>query len=105
VNIELAEALWIEDAGELSIAELAQQSGLEEGKLRELVDYGALAPIDPGATAWRFTASCVVIARTACRLLNDFDLEPHGLALALALIERIRELEAEVQRLHAATPR
>jgi len=105
VNIELTEATWMEDAGEISLARLAELSGLEEARLRELVDYGALAPVDPAAASWTFSAECVVTARTACRLLNDFELEPHGLALVLTLLERIRELRSELQRLHAEMPR
>ena len=105
MNIELTEATWIEDAGEISLARLAELSGLEEARLRELVDYGALAPVDPAAASWTFSAEGVVTARTACRLLNDFELEPHGLALVLTLLDRIRELQRELQRLHAEMPR
>jgi hypothetical protein len=105
VNIEFTEATWLEDAGEISLAELARISGLEEARLRELVDYGALAPIDPAAASWTFSAECVVTARTACRLLNDFELEPHGLVVVLTLLERIRGLESELNRLRARMPR
>jgi hypothetical protein len=105
VNIELTEATWLEDAGEISLAELARLSGLEEARLRELVDYGALAPVDPAAASWTFSAECVVTARTACRLLNDFELEPHGLVVVLTLLERIRGLESELNRLRARMPR
>lgn len=105
MNIELTEATWLEDAGEISLAELARLSGLEEARLRELVDYGALAPVDPAAASWTFSAECVVTARTACRLLNDFELEPHGLVVVLTLLERIRGLESELNRLRARMPR
>jgi len=105
VNIELTEATWLEDAGEISLAELARLSGLEEARLRELVDYGALAPVDPAAVSWTFSAECVVTARTACRLLNDFELESHGLVVVLSLLERIRGLESELNRLRARMPR
>jgi len=105
VDIELTQAIWIEDAGAISLTELAERSGLEEARLRDLVDYGALAPIDPSAAAWTFSAECVVTAKTACRLLNDFELEPHGLVVVLTLLERIRALENELRRLHARMPR
>ena len=58
----------------------------------------------PGAALWTFSAECVVTARTACRLVNDFELESHGLALVLTLLERIRELQTEVKQLHAELP-
>jgi len=104
MKVELTEAMWIEDSSAISIAELAEQSGLDEANLRDLVDYGALSPVDPTAASWTFSAECVVTARTACRLLNDFELEPNGLAVALTLLERIRALENEVRRLHAEMP-
>ena len=88
---------------EISLAS-AELSGLEEARLRELVDYGAVAPVDPGAASWTFSAECVVTARTACRLVNDFELESHGLALVLTLLERIRELQTELKQLHAELP-
>lgn len=105
MNIELTQAIWIEDSSEVSLAELAERSGLDEARLRDLVDSGALSPIDPTAASWTFSAECVVTARTACRLLNDFELEPNGLVVVLTLLERIRTLESEVRRLQAKTPR
>ena len=102
--MEPIEAPWIEDVGEISLARLAELSGLEEVRLHELVDYGALTPVDPGAASWTFSAECVVTARTACRLVNDFELESHGLALVLTLLERIRELQTELKQLHAELP-
>ena len=104
MKVELTEAIWIEDSSEISIAELAERSGLDEAKLRDLVDYGALSPVDPAAASWAFSAECIVTARTACRLLKDFELEPNGLAVALTLLDRIRALESELRRLHAKMP-
>ena len=105
MNIELTEATWLEDAGEISLARLAELSGLEETRLRELVDYGALTPVDPSASSWTFSAECVVTARTACRLFNDFELEPNGLVVVLTLLERIRGLESELKQVRARMPR
>src|SRR4029453_7326824 len=43
VNIETSEAVYLEDAGTLSIAQLIERSGLSEDELRALVECGALA--------------------------------------------------------------
>jgi hypothetical protein len=43
--------------------------------------------------------------RTARRLREDLELEPQALALALTLVERIRELETELCLLRAQLPR
>jgi hypothetical protein len=99
------EGAWLTEACEFSIEELAEISGLTEGELREFVEYGAIAPVDPSATRWRFTGRCVVAMRTASRLRADFDLEPHGIALVISLLDRIGELQSELERLRAQLPR
>ena len=105
VKLELTEAVWLDERGAVTLVELAECSGLSETELRELVDLGALAPVDADAREWSFTARCIVAARTACRLRNDFELDTHGLALVLTLLERVQELESTLQRLNARIPR
>jgi chaperone modulatory protein CbpM len=104
MQIEQTEAVWLDARHEFSIAELVHCSGLTEAELRELVDYGALAPKDPQATAWTFSGDILVAVQTAGRLRADLELEPQALALALALIKRIRELEAQLGELRAQLP-
>jgi chaperone modulatory protein CbpM len=104
MKIELAEALWMDAHQEVSFAELSQSSGLSEAELRELVDCGALAPIDVQSAAWTFGGDCLVTVRTACRLRNDLELDPHALALALLFLNRIRALEAQLRDLQAQLP-
>ncbi len=45
-----------------------------------------------------------VAARIASRLQADLELDVHSTELALALIERIRRLEAELRDLKARSP-
>lgn len=99
------EALWLDEHHEVSFTELAESSGLSAEELRELVDYGALVPTNQPAAPLTFGGNCVVTVRTAYRLRNDFDLDPHALALALKFIDRIRELEAQLRELRAQLPR
>ena len=102
---EQADAVWLDVRQEFSIAELVQCSGLSEAELRELVDYGVLAPIDPQRSEWTFGGDIVVAMQIAGRLRVDLELDPHALALALKLIGRIRELEAQLRDLKAQLPR
>lgn len=104
MRIELTEARWLDEREEFSLHELAELSGLSISELEQLVEYEALAPIDPTAASPAFTARCLVTARTACRLRDDFDLGAPGLALVLTLIERIRDLEAQLQALECRLP-
>jgi chaperone modulatory protein CbpM len=105
VKLELTEAVWLDERGAMTLVELAESSGLSETELRDLVDLGALEPLNPDATDWNFGTKCIVAARTAFRLRNDFELDTHGLAVVLSLLERVQELEAELQRLQARLPR
>jgi chaperone modulatory protein CbpM len=128
MKVELTEAQWLHEQSEISIEELAELSGLSPALLRELVDYGALVPINteapinpetpispapstdaPGSASgpmsqWNFAAECVVAVRTARRLRDDFDLDPNALSVALMLVERIHELEAQLRQLHSQFP-
>jgi hypothetical protein len=101
------DALWLHSQRQISIVELAQSSGLTETAVRELVEYGALAPADPQAREWAFSADRVVLVRAAARLCTDLELETRALALVLSVLERIDRLEGEVRQLQAqiAAPR
>ena len=105
MKLEQADAMWLDAHCECSIAELARLSGLSEAELRELIDYGALAPIDPQEAEWTFSGEMVPTVRTACRLRNDLELDAQTLALALTLIKRIHELETQIGNLRAQLPR
>ena len=100
MRVEIHEAVWLDEQQHFSLAELAELSGLPEAEVRQLIDYAALAP----AAGTKFSADCLVTARMACRLRNDFDLDAGGLALTLSLIERIRALEAQLRALQAQFP-
>ena len=102
--MKIERAMWLHEQHELLLEELCELSGLSETELRELVDYGVLAPIDSDAQHWTFSADRLIVARSARRLRKDFDLDPHGVALAVTLLERVRDLEAELRDLRAKLP-
>jgi chaperone modulatory protein CbpM len=102
--MKIAREGWLHEGYELSVTELCDLSGLSESELRVLVDFGAIAPTDPEARDWTFRADRLVVARSASRLRKDFELDPQGLALAVALLERVRDLEEELRELRARIP-
>jgi len=99
------ENVWLIEEQEFSVGELAQLSGLSEPEVRELVDYGAIAPVRHDAPQWIFKGDCLVTVRAAGRLRASFELEPHALALVIALLDRVRGLEAELGGMRARMPR
>jgi hypothetical protein len=104
VNIELTEALWLDEREEFSLSQLAELSGLTISEVEQLVDCEALAPAGAPAGEPVFKAQSLVTARIACRLRTDFDLDSGALALVLTLLERIRQLEARLQGLECRLP-
>lgn len=104
MTVEFNEVLWLDHHHELSMQEVAQLSGLAETELIELVECGAILPLDPTATRYTFTARCVVMARTASRLRRDFELDTQGVSLAMALLSRVQELEQQLNELRALLP-
>ena len=47
MKLELTEAVWLDERGVVTLVELAECSGLSEGELGDLVDLGALEPLNP----------------------------------------------------------
>jgi len=105
MRVELTEPYWLEEQRDVTLSELAELSGFSEIELRELEACGAIAPVDPDADQPRFGAQCIVAVRTARRLRADFELDTQGLAVALALLERIGALEVELRGLQVQVPR
>jgi chaperone modulatory protein CbpM len=99
------EVLWLDEHRVVSLTELVDLSGLTEGELVELVRLELIQlRSDPGQT-WLFSARVVTVARQACRLRDQLELDMAGLAVALRLLERVRGLEDEVARLRVLLPR
>ena len=102
MNIETSTALLLDEAGALSIAQLTEHSGLTEAELLALVECGALEAREGTGGAWSFSARCIVTARTARRLRDDFALDDiHALAVVMRFLQRIEALERELHELQA----
>lgn len=102
MRIEISEALWFDDCQDMTIAELAERSGLPQALLHQLAELEALPVRDAaGAT---FGADGLDLACAARRLQEDFALDTDALTLTLRLLGRVRELEAELRALRAQLP-
>jgi chaperone modulatory protein CbpM len=100
MSIDTVQAVYFDRSVTLSTAELVERSGLSEAEVRTLVECGAFAPDDPHARAWTFTFECLVVARTAHRLREQYALDDaHALAVVLRLTQRIDELQSALRRM------
>ena len=98
------DVLWLDEQRVVSLEELVQVSGLTRAELLELVHCGALPVREERGASYYFPARTISVARTACRLRDELELDMAGLAVALRLLDRVRGLEEEIARLRALLP-
>lgn len=99
--VNVAEWLWLNEEGVCSAQLLLEFSGLSADELEDLVENGVITPIDIAAQPHSFQLRYVSVARLARKLRDDFELDRRGVTLAMTLIHRIDELEAERNTLQA----
>lgn len=101
MNIQIAEWTLLSDQHACSITCLSDVSGLSEGEIDDLVESGLLTPVNVDATTKIFPLHSIVTASSARRLRDDFELDSHGMILALTLMQRIGDLQSELKLLRA----
>lgn len=89
----------VEEAGNISLAELAELSGLNADSLQELALAGCLGAVGAADAEWSFGSRSIAVARRARRLQIDFGLDENALVLALTLLTRVEELESRMREL------
>ena len=88
----------VEDDVELTIVELCRACRTSEHEIELWVVEGVLQPRGESRASWRFGGDALARIRVATRLTRDLDLNAPGVALALALLDRIAELESRLAR-------
>jgi len=101
MTVTVSEWIWLNDHGVCSAEHLSEVSGLSNEELGELIDIGVIVPVDDKVRPMEFQLRYVVIANTARRLRDDFELDRHGVALALTLMRRIDDLQEELSAVRA----
>lgn len=99
------EVLLLDESRVLGLGELVEVSGLTREEVIELVQGGVIPVREVHGTNYVFSAHVISVARTACRLRDELELDTAGLAVALRLLDRVRGLEQEITRLRALLPR
>ncbi len=99
--VHITESIWLNADNLCSFEHLVQVSGLTNDNLLDLIDAGVIKPANEDPANYFFPISCIVLARTARRLRDDFELDSEGLALAVNLLQRIESLQSEIHDLRA----
>ena len=92
---------WLDNAEPLDLHELARLSGLQVEELEELLDYGALTPLEPADDMLLFPLHCVTSLRSAASLRRAYDLDLFAMVVLLDQLRRIESLEQQLQALQA----
>src|SRR4051794_13945030 len=95
--VHVADSIWLNGSGVCSLEHLSEVSGLSIEEIDDLIESGVITPMDVHAQPRLFQMRTVITVKTARRLRDDFQLDRHGMALALTLLKRIDELEAQLQ--------
>lgn len=99
------ETIWLNSVDICSFEHVANVSGLQRNALLALVEAGVIEPANQAPGTDQFHTECIVVARRARKLQDDFELDVQGLVLAMNLLRRIQRLEAQLEALHARMPR
>src|SRR4051795_13203374 len=101
MRIQVTDAVWLNESDVCSIEHFAELSGMPLAEMQDLVESGAIRPTQENVEPASFAVQEVSIVIAARRLRDDFELDRHGLAVALSLLRRIRALETELRTVEA----
>lgn len=99
---KVLEGILLDETIELSLNDLCQACSSSEQWIIELVEEGALEPIEDltrqtQPEQWHFSVNSIQRARTASRLQRDLDINLSGIALALDLLNEIETLQSRIK--------
>ena len=69
MSTQSVQVTWLDSRVTLTAAELSSTCGMSPEQLAELVEYGALAPLDKSEAEPHFSGACVAPLRKAARPL------------------------------------
>ena len=85
----------------LCLSELCVACAMSPADLLELIDYGALAPLEPEQAEPLFAISYLEPLRTAGILRRDYDLDLFVVVILMDYLQRIAQLELQLHSLQA----
>ena len=80
---------------DMSLDEFILTSGVAGDTLLLMIEEGILNPHEDPTGGWRFELQMIFTARRAVRLHRDLEIDWHGIALALELLDELEQLRDE----------
>lgn len=82
-----------------TLNQLSQTCHVHAELITEMVEYGLLEPSGKNPDEWQFPSSSLERSRVAIRLQNDLGINFAGVALALELLEEVKDLRSRLSLL------
>ncbi len=101
MKINATKGIWLNEQAICLAQNLIEVSGLSNEELDDLIDNGVIVPVDTNAQPMSFALRYIVVASMARRLRDDFELDRHGMTLAMTLMRRIEQMELELNAMRA----
>ncbi|MDH4023382.1 MAG: chaperone modulator CbpM [Gammaproteobacteria bacterium] len=95
---EVLSGVVISETTVFTLYELSCACTVHVERIRALVDEGILEPQGRSPQDWRFPGASVARARTALRLEDELEINAAGVALALELLDELRDLRQRLGR-------
>jgi len=88
----------VEDGDNLSLVTLCRGCSLPVEVIIKMVDRGMIDPVDSTirVSQWQFSSSSLLRVKTALRLQRDLEVNLAGAALALELLDEIKQLRQQL---------
>lgn len=104
MKLQQSEVSWLDSRATVTLSELSRACRMSTAELDELVDYGALVPLELSREEALFSADRIATLRTAGKLRLNFDLDLFTVAMLVGYLDRIEALERQLRTLQAHLP-
>ncbi|HAJ92049.1 MAG TPA: MerR family transcriptional regulator [Gammaproteobacteria bacterium] len=95
--LEVMTGTLIDDDKLLTLAELCRSCSVPAEAINDMIEFGIIEPRGDTAPQWRFAGGCLWRVTTVVRLQRDLEVNLAGAALALDLLEEVRELRRQLR--------
>jgi chaperone modulatory protein CbpM len=99
------EAAWPEMGDTVGFTDLALACAMSVDDVRELIEFGALLPLQSSEPEPVFDITCMEHLRTAGKIRRDYDLDLFVVVIVLDYLRRIDALESQLRTLQASIRR
>ena len=96
-SLEIMTGTLIDDEQLFTLADLCRSCSVPAEVINDMIEIGIIEPQGESAAKWQFSGGCLWRVTTVVRLQRDLEVNLAGAALALDLIEEVRELRRQLK--------